>query len=115
MSEQETWIGKIKRVDRLENETDSEYFERVTKEKWNDEDFTPESINEALDWYSLYDDYIYANNHLYVPLELKELCRTSFVEIKDNHDGTFSFYTSFYNGGTCLSEMIEEKLEKMGV
>lgn len=115
MSEQETWIGKIKRVDRLENETDSEYFERVTNKKWNDDDFTPENINEALDWYYLYDYYIYANNHLYVYKELEEQCKPRFVEIKDNHDGTFSFYTSFYNGSTCLSEMLESKLEKMDI
>jgi hypothetical protein len=30
-----------------------------------------------------------------------------------NEDGTITFFMEFYNGGTCLSEMIEEGLERL--
>jgi uncharacterized protein with von Willebrand factor type A (vWA) domain len=34
-------------------------------------------------------------------------------EMEPNTDGTVSFTMRFYNGGTCLSECIEEGLEKL--
>ena len=30
--------------------------------------------------------------------------------ITDNGDGTYTYLMSFYNGGTCLSEMLEDAL-----
>lgn len=32
------------------------------------------------------------------------------MNLKENTDGTISFIGQFHNGGTCLSEMIEESL-----
>jgi hypothetical protein len=33
--------------------------------------------------------------------------------MQKNEDGTITFVMQFYNGGTCLSECIEEELEKI--
>lgn len=30
-----------------------------------------------------------------------------------NSDGTFDYIMQFYNGGTCLSEMLENKIKEM--
>lgn len=35
------------------------------------------------------------------------------VTLIKNDDGSISFMCSFYNGGTCFSEIIEEELEKL--
>jgi hypothetical protein len=34
-------------------------------------------------------------------------------QLTPNEDGTLSFTMRFYNGGTCLSECIEEELLKL--
>lgn len=34
-----------------------------------------------------------------------------FFHVLDQDDTTITFITSFYNGGTCLSEMLEENLK----
>lgn len=113
MSEQETIVGKLLKVERLKNETDSDYFERVTKTTYAVKEYTPEDIQEAIYENCLSNDFICVNNCIYKIIEQKELCDTCFCEIKDNGDGTYDFYTSFYNSGTCLEEMLEEELERI--
>jgi hypothetical protein len=36
-----------------------------------------------------------------------------FMKLSRNHDGSLSFVGSFYNGGTCFSEMMEEALDDL--
>lgn len=33
--------------------------------------------------------------------------------LSENPDGSHTFVTNFYNGGTCLSEVLEEELQKI--
>jgi hypothetical protein len=35
------------------------------------------------------------------------------MNLTKNEDGTISFIGQFYNGGTCLDEMLEEALDEM--
>lgn len=37
----------------------------------------------------------------------------AFMNLSRNHDGSISFIGSFYNGGTCFSEMLEESLDEL--
>jgi hypothetical protein len=37
----------------------------------------------------------------------------AFMKLSRNHDGSLSFVGSFYNGGTCFSEMMEEALDEL--
>ena len=48
MSETEKFVGKIQLRPRLENETDKNYFERVTGCNWQKYDYEPDSIYEAI-------------------------------------------------------------------
>lgn len=48
MSETEKFVGKIQLRPRLENETDKDYFERVTGCNWQKYDYEPDSITEAI-------------------------------------------------------------------
>ena len=46
--ETEKFVGKIQLRPRLDNETDKDYFERVTGCNWQKYDYEPDSINEAI-------------------------------------------------------------------
>ena len=111
MSETVRIKGKIQKVERLENETDKEYFERVTKGKWQVHNYTPNSIYEAMHDNNLYEKYIEIDNSIYKFLEYKEVDPySSFININKEED-IYTFDTCFYNGGTCLEEILREKIK----
>ena len=103
--------GKIQKVERIENETDKEYFERVTKGKWQVYNYTPTSIDEAIYDNNLYREYIEIDNSIYKFLEYKEVdLYSSFININKEED-IYTFDTCFYDGGTCLEEMLREAIK----
>ena len=103
--------GKIQKVERIENETDKEYFERVTKRKWQVYNYTPNSIDEAIYDNNLYREYIEIDNSIYKFLEYKEVdLYSSFININKEED-IYTFDTCFYDGGTCLEEMLREAIK----
>lgn len=134
MSRQEYHKGKLKKVDLSQFDNDTEkYFEaRYRYEFAADENrpngMTEKEIQEAyqrsLDykyrtrgawedlWFDNTDDYdqlIKVNG---------ELWEVADVELDDNEDvftkisdDEYEYYTSFYNGGCCLSEALEYGLE----
>ena len=57
------------------------------------------------DHYFVYDDKIYN-------IQDKEL-DDDICEAHKNEDGTIDYAVQFYNGGTCLSEMLENALKKL--
>lgn len=60
------------------------------------------------------EDYLYHSEHeaLYSIEKTKFECY-GFREMSRNEDGSIAFFTQFYNGGTCLTEMLEEGLDEM--
>jgi hypothetical protein len=47
-------------------------------------------------------------------MEHKELDGEDDINnLTENEDGTISFVTRFYNGGTCLTEMLEDGLKEL--
>lgn len=38
---------------------------------------------------------------------------SSFCDIENLGNGLYSFHTMYYNGGTCMSEMISSELDKL--
>ena len=61
----------------------------------------------------LYDNYILINNALFKieDLELDEDEDLNIFEKVNDH--TYTYLNSFYNGGTCLSELLEDNLSKI--
>lgn len=51
------------------------------------------------------------NNVYYYVVEM-DVETDFFCEVTKNKDGSYEVFTSFYNGGTCLSEVLEEALSK---
>ena len=55
--------------------------------------------------------YVVKGN-IYETIEDKEVDDDASF-LKDNGDGTYDYFMEFYNGGTCLSECLENELEKL--
>lgn len=136
MSEYEQHIGKLKRVDLSKYDNDIEkFFEEQYRKTFTD--LTEQEIQDAYQyavnfkargnsgpWEFLFQDncddydigykYYVVNGIVYETIEEEELNPCDDLSIlKDNGDGTYDYFMTFYNGGTCLSECIENELEKL--
>lgn len=60
----------------------------------------------------LYDHDIQIINNVYYYVTKTSVETEDFTEVTKNKDGSYEVFTSFYNGGTCLSEVLEEALSK---
>jgi hypothetical protein len=114
MSQTEHHIGKLRKV--VINEGYS--IEDWCREKCQDAGIPtiPEhydSWQETLKFHlDLYETYFFVNDVVWEVFDHTEF-DDDIYEMVPNADGTVSFIMSFYNGGTCLSECIEEGLLKL--
>lgn len=136
MSNYEKHIGKLKKVDlsKYDNSTEK-FFEEQYRKLFAD--LSEEEIKEAYSlsenfvnkyrrnggpWEHLFFDNCYdfdmndkfyiVKGNIYETIEDKEVDYDAAF-LKDNGDGTYDYFIEFYNGGTCLSECIEDELEKL--
>lgn len=113
MSDYETHCGKLRKVD-LQGKSKEEFFEELCKKDGL------EMKSYAENWednyrYSENNDYKYVTNgevvwEIYDHVENNDLDHFTLVS---NNDETYTFSTTFYNGGTCLEELIEEEVSKL--
>lgn len=112
MSDYESHTGKIKKVEPRENES----FEQLCRRLWVDNGQEIEQYKDEGDLFGeFYEKYLNVNDESVweiVDHEDNGDDEDSFCKLHDNKDGTFSFHTRFYNGGTCMSEMLEYELKK---
>lgn len=114
MSDYESHSGKLRKV--LPNE--GETFEQLCKRLWNEEaingdEYTEEDYEEGGLFSDFSEKFISDDDkavwEIFDHEELGE-DEDAFCKIHENKDGTYSFHSRFYNGGTCLSEMIEDSI-----
>ena len=113
MSEQETWRGKFKEIfiadeKGIENKCKEICELHGIKNLDGYLDSWVEQLKEDLS-----DRYLVLGNIIYEYLEKEDLRYDSFCNLTKTGPFTYKFITSFHNGGTCLSEMIEEALKKI--
>lgn len=138
MSEMEIHVGKLKRVDLSNYDNNIEkFFEEQFRKTFTE--FTEQEIQDAYQravdynyrgnkgpWEFLFQDtycdefmedkYYVVNGSIYEIIEEEELDPYDDISIlKDNGDGTYDYFMTFYNGGTCLRECIEYELEKLKI
>lgn len=113
MSEQETVKGKLRKID----------LQGKTLEEWakdyifaNYAVFAMPSVYET--WLEMllsvfYKKFYIFNNILFEFIELEDIDDSYFCFVEDNKDGTYSFYASYYNGGTCLQECLDDEFTKI--
>lgn len=112
MSETENHKGKLRIVPLLDGESLEEQCQRIAIV--NNFEFDSryhytwkECINDEG-----YNKFIVVKNILFEIYDHKRFDDYSF-EITEDPDGTYSFVGSFYNGGTCLNEILEDELSKL--
>jgi hypothetical protein len=139
MSEMELHVGKLKRVDLSTYDNDIEkFFEEQYRKTFTNltEQEIQDAYQRAVDykyckyrensgpWEFLFQDncddydigykYYVVNGIVYETIEEEELDPyDDFSNLKDNGDGTYDYFMTFYNGGVCLRECIENELEKL--
>lgn len=58
------------------------------------------------DWYVILNDVLYSiTDH--------NIDNDYYCILNENEDGSYNYYTHFYNGGTCLEECLEDELNKV--
>lgn len=111
MSETEIHIGKLRKL-KLEI-SNEEFFKQKCLE--TDIELDQPTWTEQFFWnHKDQNNYFIIDDVIYEAFEHKKYeDRDDISDFIQNEDGTISFVTSFYNGGTCLSEVIEEEIKKM--
>lgn len=110
MSCQETRIGKIKLVKKLEHETLEDQCKRLIGSVE-----LPEYYDTYKEFfYDHFDDeqYVIYKNDIYEVMENKRTYDDIFIANR-NEDGIVSYVTSYYNGGCGYYEAIEECLDNL--
>jgi len=109
MSDYESYTGKIKKVIPIMGETFEERCERLYHTKGGKREYY-----EGILFDDFYDDFIKVGEELYEVIEKIEIDPYDYYcNLVEHEDGTISFSTRYYNGGTCLSEMVEDELNKL--
>lgn len=113
MSEVETHYGKLRKV---------VIDEKYTIEEWCKEKCKEKNINELASynhsWIEQFKDgfdekYFIIDEEVWEVIEHIEADDSDIDIMIPNEDGTITFVQQFYNGGTCLSEVIEDGIKKI--
>lgn len=123
MSEQETKMGKIRLVPNIEGETT--YEKKATEllrtlRQFDEDDFQeyyaeefPENWVEVLNEYQDYRDpqYMILDSKIYEILSIHDLESEYFCKVIKHENGEIDFIASWYNGGACLEEVLNDGMK----
>lgn len=110
MSEQQTQRGKFKEID-LQGKTIEKYCEEYCRNR-DIVKSTCETWREVfldINW----DKFFIVNDRLFQIIAIQNLDNSYYTQIDKEENGVYSFYSTYYNGGTCLTECLESELEKI--
>lgn len=110
MSNYEHIKGRIKKIPRLENESNKDYFERATGMNFQKYSYIPDTITEALYDNDLQKKYTTIRGDIYKFIEYKDIDNFDYCDITKLGNGEYAFSTCFYNGGASLSEVLEDAI-----
>ena len=113
MSQTETHFGKLRKVEIPQGQT----LEQWCREKCEVEGY-PEIATYNDNWLEQFRDvfhekYFFVGNEIWEAFDHHETEDDDIYHLQENEDGTLTFIMQFYNGGTCLTECIEESLENL--
>ena len=118
MSEYQHQRGKLMEFKRSSTESKEDFFKRAMGNLFKQEAFNQYILDndmfDFLDECNCYEKIFYINENFYKVLEIEEIDPNYEVQVLNkNLDDTYTFEMKYYNGGTCLEEMIQESLEKL--
>lgn len=111
MSDYEQHSGKLRKIEIKEGETLASVLEGIAKKKkikWTEEykQDPEEFVSDNSDEFLIVDGELY---QIYDWIEEEE--EDSFCRLTPLPDGSLSFISRFYNGGTYLGEMLEDEIK----
>jgi hypothetical protein len=115
MSQTETHFGKLRKVEIL-NQTLEQWCEIKCKEVGNTkiESYYNSWQEQARDCLESNNKYFFVDDEVWEVIEHIESQSGDDIDIMmPNADGTITFVQQFYNGGTCLSECIEDGIKRI--
>lgn len=114
MSETVRYTGKIKLLERINNETLEEQCERIAEENHCREFIGYYDNWQEVIMYELVDKYVIHNDKVYEVLEQKDvdIYESVFKGLK-NKDRTINYDVMYYNGGCSFDEAIGRVLDSM--
>lgn len=123
MSEVEKHIGTLREIILPDGMTTEEWYkEQCLKNGMDPADVGPSPTQYSSWKYAFMDDvgwdfpdsckYVTVGDKMYEMIEHEET-EDDICKFWKNSDGTISFMAEFYNGGTCLSEIVEYELSKL--
>ena len=113
MSQNEFHTGRLVPAD-LGGKTIEEFAEKICREAGISEISSyHDSWLDELKYEGAYEKYFIVEDVIYEMVDHSEADDEYFVHLRRNEDGSISFSAQFYNGGTCLSEIIEESISEM--
>lgn len=110
MSTMEKHIGILVLLDKLPNETLEMQCKRIgnfDKLEGYNNNFVEQFLDECNGY-----GYILLGKEIYKLQDTEKDYDESYCHIQKLDNKTFSYDSAFYNGGTCLTEMIEEEFSK---
>lgn len=111
MCEKQTQRGKFKEID-LQGKTIEEYCEEYCISRGEVKQHYYKTWRDFFfDRY--WEEFFAVNDRLFQFIEIKNLDNDYYTQIDKEGDGVYSFYSTYYDGGTCLTECLEYELEKM--
>jgi hypothetical protein len=112
MSHTETHFGKLRKVN-LGEQTIEQWCESKCRENGTNEieSYHDNWVEQFRDDY--YKKYFIVKDEIWEAYDHIESDREDVDVMIPQPDGSIMFVMQFYNGGTCLSEMIEEGLERI--
>lgn len=113
MSYTETHFGKLRKVELKEGQTVEEWCQEKCNENGKIE--LPSYFKnwvEVLKYGPNSQKYFFNGDEIWEVFDHIESEDGDIYFMQKNEDGTMTFIMQFYNGGTCLSECIEDELAK---
>lgn len=109
MSDYERHKGKLIPLLPMDDESKEDTLKRVVGDRFDQAELEKQgSIEEYI---SFCFDAFCVKGVWYVSVAERKEAEMDFMDFEPNPDGSFNFHTQFYNGGTYLTEMLEDALE----
>lgn len=119
MSDYEHHRGRLIPIEKDRLEDEEQFFRRALEGKFNErawKDYLEHhDVFEFFEECNVYEQFFYVDDcTIYKVIEHEEVDPYDDVQVlREDPRGGYWFEMKFYNGGTCLTEMIEESLEKI--
>lgn len=114
MSDMETHHGKLRKVQFAEGQTLEDWCKAKCEELGYTEMATYNSTWEEQLRCEVDNKYFFVKGDVWEAVEHTRIRDDGDIYfLQPNEDGTLTFVYRFYNGGTCLSECIEEDLSEL--